>query len=411
LNACKRSRHADLYFPQSESKGGLPGKKRVKVLHLINTLSTGGAELHLLALCRQLRRRGVETAVACLREQVRDSRSLRCDFENDGIRVLSLEADGRYDLRSITRLGNLVAKERPDILHTHLPRADAAGIFARLLHPTMAWVCSVHGIYSVDWSGRWTLPFFNFLWQGADRVVAISHAVRDWLVKERSLPDRKIAVIHYGIESERFWKADSDLRAKFGLGDKFIIGTIGRLEPRKGHEYLIEAINQIRNTIPSAALVIAGHDPWKYGPNLQALTDRLDLREHVKFVGFQNDIPAFLSALDIFAFATTSEGFGQVVVEAMAAGKPVVTSKIPPLTEIVVDGETGLLVEPEKPDEFARAMHWLLTHPEEGHRMGNQGRERVKNCFTAEKMAEETLLLYNEVLCERTAKRSLTVKD
>jgi glycosyltransferase involved in cell wall biosynthesis len=383
----------------------------VKVLHLINTLSAGGAELHLLTLCRQLRRRGVETVVACLREQVRDSRSLRCDFDNEGIRVISLEADERYDLRSITRLVRLVAKERPDILHTHLPRADAAGIFARLLHPTMAWICSVHAIYSEDWSGRWSLPFFNVLWRGTDRVVAISHAVKDWLVKERSLPERKITVIHYGIESERFWKVDSDLREKFCLGDKFIIGTIGRLEPRKGHEYLIEAIDEIRKSIPGAALVVAGHDPWGYGPNLQALTESLDLREHVKFVGFQRDIPAFLSALDIFAFATKSEGFGQVVVEAMAAGKPVVTSRIPPLTEIVVDGETGLLVEREKPDEFARAMHWLLTHPKEGHRMGKQGRERVQNCFSAEKMAEETLLLYDEVLRERTAKRSLAVKD
>ena len=149
--------------------------------------------------------------------------------------------------------------------------------------------------------------------------------------------------------------------------------------------------------VPHARLLIAGHDPWGYGATLRRLIDRLGLGEKVRLVGFQNDIVAFLSALDVFAITSSSEGFGQVVVEAMAAAKPVVASKIAPLTEIIGDGETGLLVEPGDPTAFADAIVALLKNPIERERMGLRGRERVKKFFTAERMARQTLALYEEM--------------
>ena len=370
----------------------------MKVLHLINTLSTGGAEMHLLTLCRYLKRQNVEIVVACLREHVKDSRSLRLDFEEEDIRVIDLQADSRYDSFFLGRIARVLREERPDILHTHLPRADFAGAFARVFHPGLVWVCSVHGIYSEDWSGRWSLPLFNFIWRRADRVIAISHAVKDWLVKQRAVPDEKVSVIHYGIEPERFSQSQSDLKQKWALEDKLVIGAIGRLEPRKGHDCLIRAMDEVKKIVPGVSLLIAGHDPWGYGKELQSLIDRLDLRKEVRLVGFQSDIAALLSAIDVFAFATQSEGFGQVVIEAMAAGKPVVASKIPPLTEIVRDGETGLLVDPDDPQAFANAIGWLVTHPQQAQQMGRRGRERVYSHFTAQRMADETLSLYSALV-------------
>jgi glycosyltransferase involved in cell wall biosynthesis len=379
----------------------------VKILHLINTLSAGGAELHLLTLCRHLKRQGLEPVVACLREQVGGSRSLRDDFEDEGIRVIRLETDGRFDLRSISRLAALVAKERPNILHTHLPRADIAGACRRLLHPSVPWICSVHDIHDNSWSGRWTLPIFNFIWRRADRVIAISHAVKDWLVKDRAVPAEKVSVIHYGIEAERFSQSRSDLAQEWVLKDKLVIGAIGRLEPRKGHDCLLHAIAELKKIVPGVSLLIAGHDPWGYGKELQSLIERLDLSKEVRLVGFQSDIAAFLGAIDIFAFATQSEGFGQVVIEAMAAGKPVVASKIAPLTEIIREGETGVLVSRDDPRAFADAIAWLFTHPDQAREMGKRGQARVYNHFSAGKMAAKTLLLYDDVLRERSLKRSV----
>jgi glycosyltransferase involved in cell wall biosynthesis len=368
----------------------------MKVLHLINTLSTGGAEMHLLTLCRYLKRQNVKIAVACLREHVKDSRSLRLDFEKEDIRVINLEADSRYDSFFLGRIGRVLRKERPDILHTHLPRADFAGAFARVHYPGLIWICSVHAIYSQDWSGRWTLPLFNLLWRRADAMLCISHAVCEWLIG-RGVPPEHARVIHYGIEPEKFSESRLNLREQWGLNGHAVIGSIGRLELRKGHDLLIQAMPELCKRVPGARLLIAGHDPWGYGATLRRLIDRLGLGEKVRLVGFQNDIVAFLSALDVFAFASNSEGFGQVLVEAMATGKPVVASRIPPLTEIVVDGETGLLVEPEKPKAFADALIQLIQDPFKRECMGLRGRERVEKFFTAERMAGETLALYKEL--------------
>jgi len=378
----------------------------MKVLQLINTLSTGGAEMHLLTLCRYLKRQNVEIVVACLRELVKDSRSLRLDFEEEDIRVINLQADSRYDSLFLGRIARVLREERPDILHTHLPRADFAGAFARVFHSGLVWVCSVHAIYSEDWSGRWSLPLFNLLWRRADIMLCISHAVREWLVG-RGVPQDKARVIHYGIEPEKFSEPRVNLREQWGLNDNAVVGSIGRLEPRKGHDLLIQAMPELCMRVPSARLLIAGHDPCGYGVTLRRLIDRLGLGEKVRLVGFQTDVVSFLNALDVFAFASSSEGFGQVVIEAMAAGKPVITSKIAPLTEIVADGETGLLVESGSPQSFASAIAQLLIHPMERHRMGARGRERVTKCFTAERMTQETLLLYENLLGQKSEVRSI----
>jgi glycosyltransferase involved in cell wall biosynthesis len=378
----------------------------MKVLHLINTLSTGGAEMHLLTLCRHLKRQNVQIVVACLREQVKDSRSLRLDFEREDIRVINLQADSRYDSLYLGRIARVLREERPDILHTHLPRADFAGAFTRVFHPGLIWVCSVHAIYSEDWSGRWSLPLFNLLWRRADVMLCISHGVRDWLVG-RGVPPDKARVVHYGIEPEKFSEPRVNLRETLGLNENAIVGSIGRLEPRKGHATLIQAMPELCRRLPNARLLIAGHDPLGYGATLRELIDRLGLGERVRLVGFQSDVVSFLNALDVFAFASSSEGFGQVLVEAMAAAKPVVATRISPLTEIAVDQETGLLVEPAIPAMFADALYRLLSNPQDLQRMGARGRERVEKFFNAKKMAERTLALYEELLRYKHEQRAV----
>jgi len=378
----------------------------MKILHLITTLAGGGAEFHLLTLCRYQKKQGMEVVVACLSEFGKDDRSLRRDFENEGIRVIRLCDGHRFELRSFSRIVRLVETEQPNIFHTHLPRADLTGALARFLNPSVAWVCSLHAIYSDDWSGRWSLPLLRFLWSRADAIICISHAVSDWLIKF-GMPADKAKVIYYGIEPDTFSQPRVDLRKEWALNGSAIIGSIGRLEPRKGHDCLIEAMPQICKAVPNALLLIAGHDSWGYGVTLRRRIDELGLKDRVRLIGFQNDVVSFLNTLDVFALATKSEGFGQVVIEAMAAGKPVVTSKIAPLTEIVADGETGLLVESGSPQSFASAIAQLLIDPMERHRMGARGQERVTKCFTAERMTQETLLLYENLLGQKSEARSV----
>jgi glycosyltransferase involved in cell wall biosynthesis len=371
----------------------------VKVLHLINTLSAGGAELHLLTLCRHLKKRGVETVVACLREEVRGSRSLCADFEEADIRVFNLKADSRYNVSFFTRLATLVRAERPDIVHTHLPRADIAGALVSGFCNSPVFLCSVHGIYRDRWFGHWSAPLMRRTYRRADTIVAISFAVKNWLQQDFGIPEDKIRVIHYGIEPERFvLPGQPDESAAETRGNRMVIGSIGRLEPGKGFDRLIRAMTIVHQQMPNATLMIAGHDPLGFGKSLVNLVSELGLSEHVRLVGFQRDVPAFLNGIDVFALASCTEGFGQVVIEAMAAVKPVVVSDIAPLTEIVINGETGCLAKSGDPQSFASALLSILSDRELAARMGRRGQRRVHDSFSAQRMADETLALYESLL-------------
>jgi glycosyltransferase involved in cell wall biosynthesis len=369
----------------------------MKILHLINTLSAGGAELHLLTLCRHLKRLGVEPVVAYLKEG-RGSRPLRSDFEAAGIPVFHLGSDGVGLVRPWLRLRHLLKQERAEILHTHLPKADLLGFLARLSGFSSPWVSSVHGIYANHWRGRWALPLFGLVWRRADRIIAISEAVKNWLVQYYRLRPEGVRVVYYGIEPERWASPVQDLRSAWGLEGRFLIGSVGRLEPVKGHDILIRAMYSVVRQFPQAILLIAGHDPWSYGRVLERQVAQLGLERNVLLLGFQSDVPSFLHALDVFAFASRSEGFGQVLIEAMAVGKPIVASRIPPITEIVMEGETGLLVPSDDPDSFARAICALLDNPQRAREMGERGQQRVREIFSAEAMARKTLEVYKQVL-------------
>lgn len=382
----------------------------MKVLHLINSLSAAGAELHLLTLCRHLKRAGVEVVIAYLKEHAHGSRSLRPDFEREGIRPIGLGGERRFDPRCLLRLARVLKAEKPDLLHTHLPRADFAGAVVKRWLCTVPWVASVHGIYSTHWSGSWSLPLFFFLWRRADRMIAISEAVKEWLVCEGRVPADKVAVVHYGIEVECFAQPGAEARKSAGRDRQALIGCVGRLDQWKGHDILIRAMPTILREVPGSCLLIAGHDICGYGRTLEVLIGEMGLNGCVRLVGFERDVPSFMHALDLFAFASRTEGFGQVVVEAMAAGKPVVASRIPPLTDIVVDRETGLLAEPDNPEVFAHAITWLLKHPDEAQEMGRRGLERVQNHFSAERMAAETLVLYETVLAQRRRREGAVAK-
>lgn len=330
--------------------------------------------------------------VACLREQARGSRSLAPDFEAAGAPVIRLRGVGRLDPRFLPALAAHVAREAPDILHSHLPRADLAAVLVR--GRRLRWVSSVHDIYSRSWSGRRVLPLFDRVWRRADGIIAISEAVRSWLVGARRLPAARVHVVRYGIEPGRFATAAADLRAAWSLQDRLVVGTIGRLEPRKGHDILIRAMPAVRRAFPGAVLIIAGHDPWGYAPGLRRLAAGLGLEGCVRLVGFQEDVASLLHALDIFVFASRAEGFGLVLLEAMDAGRSVVASRIAPLSEIVEDEVTGLLVAPEDPAAFAAALIRLGGDPRLQRTLGEEGRARVRRQFTAEQMARATADLY-----------------
>ncbi len=371
----------------------------MNILYITNTLHKGGTEVHLLLLASGLQAMGVTCEVAFLRSKViGGSVDLRDDFDKAGIRTHYLRCESSYDLRIGIRLNRLLGKRKWDVLHSHLPRADGAAALCKLVNPEQIWISTLHHPYDNAYSAAVMIPAMAPMWRMADGIIAVSEPVRQWSIQRLGvLPDAVRTIVH-GIDIDANADASKRMTDVPSKRKRYCIGTIGRYEARKGHETLIRAMPDILRRFPEAELKIAGHDPWGYGESLKDLITKLNLENHVQLVGFVRDKHAFFSGIDVFAFASLSEGFGIVVLEAMAAGKPPVVSNISPLNTIITPGVSGLVAESQEPEGFAKAIISLFQDEHYLWRMGSEGVKRVAAEFSTAKMIERTFQYYLDVL-------------
>ena len=375
----------------------------MNTLYITNTLHKGGAEEHLLVLTKGLQPYGVKSEVAFLRSKVSGgSIDLRNDFEKAGVQTHYLGCEYSCDPRIGLRLHRLLGQKKWHILHSHLPRADAAAAWCKLFGLKIPWISTLHHPYDNSYSAASLIPILEPIWRYADSIIAVSEPVRNWAIKRLGVHPDVINTIVHGvdiipkIESSR-QKTGRDIRRQ-----KLCIGSIGRYEERKGHQILIRAMPYIVKVFPDAGLKIAGPDPRGYGETLKKLISELGLEKHVSLVGYIMDKNKFFSEVDIFAFASLKEGFGIVVLEAMAEAKAVVVSNISPLKEIICPGVSGLVAESQNPEDFANAIISLFKNPSYMHRIGAEGAKRVEAEFSTRKMIQRTLHYYNK--CLRTNK-------
>jgi glycosyltransferase involved in cell wall biosynthesis len=221
----------------------------------------------------------------------------------------------------------------------------------------------------------------------AHRIVAVSEAVRQALVASGAAPGR-IRVIPGGVALGPFTAVPPNAAAV-----PAVLGALGRLGREKGFDVLLGAMSKLP---PGEARLLLGGD----GTQQEALSREihvLGLADRVTMTGLVTDVPAFLAQIGIFILPSRSEGLGLVAVEAMAAGRPVIATNVGGIPEVVVDGETGVLVPPEDPAALAAAIHSLLADPVLAARMGQAGRRRARELFSAERMAEKTAALYEEL--------------
>ncbi len=375
----------------------LPPTRRIRVLHVITSLERGGAENHLLALFRHTDQAAFELEAAVLSgegELVPQLRSL-------GGRVHLLHARGRLDPWALRRLVALVREGEFDIVHSHLFRADIyAGLAVGQLGKDRPLLVSTR--HNDD---RFFLnPFVGMahyaLSARQDLIIAISDHIARFTIARGVRDASRVRRVYHGLDSTDVSEVDRErarIRSELGISDAdFLVGNVGRLAPQKGQRHLIEAMPLLLERVPRAHAVIAG------GGELQEfLTDlALDMgvEERVHVLGPRGDVPALMLALDAFAMPSIWEGFGLVLLEAMAAARPIVASAVATIPEVVLDGETGILVPPGDPEALASALTVLATDPGLAQRLGQAGRERLRRQFSLDKMVGDTELLYREVL-------------
>ena len=374
----------------------------MNVLYITNTLHKGGAEAHILQLAKGLRAYGVYCEIAFLRSHVSGgSMNLESDFIKEGIRTHYLGCERSWDPRIGILLNRLVRATHWDLLHSHLPRADSAAAWCKILNPNLNWISTLHHPYDNAYSAARLIPFLAPMWRAADGIIAVSEEVRKWSIHRLGVRPHSVQTIVHGIDFDTKTNLLESATRVTSAKKTLRIGSIGRYEERKGHETLILAMPDILREFPQAELWIAGHDPWGHGEVLKKMISELRLENHVRLVGYITDKMKFFSEIDVFAFASLSEGFGIVVLEAMAALKPVVVSNILPLIDIIQPGLSGLVAEPRDPKGFAKAIISLFQNPDFLFQIGVEGAKRVASEFSTEKMLQRVFGYYTKILSKQ----------
>jgi glycosyltransferase involved in cell wall biosynthesis len=312
-------------------------------------------------------------------------------------------------LRDVRTLAVFLRRTPIDVLHTHLSHDHWLVWSAlRLLNPAnrRATVCvrTVHTLRRPRaLSTRWLLR------HGVTHLIAVSTPLRRDLVARLQVPSARVTAIAGAVDSQRFHPALSGarLRREFGLEPTTpLIGIVARIAPSRGHLTLIEAFAQVHTAMPAARLLIVGKGEFR--PQVEQRIGALGLTQAVIFTGYrESDLPEILAALDVFVLmAPGSEGSCRAVLEAMAAGKPVVAARVGALRDIVLDGETGLLIEPHAHTALAHAISRLLRAPEQARQMGLRGRQRIERVFSRQRQVEEVLTLYRQLHAAQRASSS-----
>jgi glycosyltransferase involved in cell wall biosynthesis len=304
---------------------------------------------------------------------------------------------GLEGARGVPALARLLRRERPAVFHAHMSSPIAckwglaAAVAARV--PAVLGTVQVGGYEPPDRSASWQLRALS---RGVDRYLAVSHGIADELVEQLRWPRRKIDVVYNAVELARIdVEAPPGLREELGGGDgRPLVLMPARLDAQKGHRVLFEAIPQI----PDATFLLAGEGPER--ESLEALAAQLGFADRVRFLGRREDVPQLLAAADVFVLPSLYEGSSLAVLEAMAAGIPIVSSAIGGTDELIEDGRSGLLVAPGDAAGLAAALRQVLGDPELRQGLATAARERVEAGLTREAMASRVTGIYRELLGE-----------
>lgn len=356
--------------------------RRIRVGLFITELGLGGAEKSLSLLARGLPRDEFEVHVACLFGPEPTGTLLR----DEGIPVEDFRMAGHLDFRAVWRCRSWMRERRLDIVHAFLFHAN---FVARLARPGAGGPHLFHAQRNIGQESPLQRLLLRSTHRRVSRFTAVSVAAKDHLVGELGVSQVKVVVIRNGIDLAEF---DREAGAGFPIEDGAPrVGTIGhmRRDDSKGYPTLGAAARLVGKRSP-ARFLACGEVDEKIRGQVEA--------DGIRLLGVRRDTPAFLRALQIYVQASTREGLPNAILEAMAAGLPVVATAVGGVPEVVEDGVTGILVPPEEPARLADAILSLLDSPDRARTMGEAGRARIESHFTAAAMVAAHHTLYRRTV-------------
>lgn len=358
----------------------------MKILHVETGKNLYGGAYQVLQLLNGLNNSRFENLLFC------PSGSRIATMAKHPTEVYKAPLAGELDPRFFFHLHRAIKKFNPDILHAHSRRgADfwcaltgRVGLYGKVLtrrvdNPEQKWLA------------RTKYRFY-------DRIIVISEAIGSVLLSE-GVPKAKISVVRSAVDfcdyqeiSDKNWFCK-----EFGFSrNKTVIGMISQFIPRKGHRYLIEAIPQIVAKFPHLRVLLLGKGPLK--EDLRKQCKKAGIEDYVRFAGFRKDIPKILPCLDLVIHPALKEGLGVALIQAAAAGVPIVATRVGGIPEIVRDGFNGLLIDPESTEEIVSTLSKLLSEPGTAKRLGENGKKLAADEFSTDSMVQGNIKVYQQLI-------------
>lgn len=374
------------------------GRQVVRVLLITHDLNIGGLQRVVVDLARNLDPARYKPSVCALREGGAFERELQAA----GIPVcIFLTKPGQVDYFTFWKIRQLIRQVKPDIVHTHNTQPFIEGALAAVLGGRPALVHTDHGRQFPDKRRYMLMEWFAS--KVASAVISVSDENKAGLVQYEHIAASLIQVVSNGIDEKKYAiRIDADRkRLSLGCGPmaRPILGWCGRMVPEKGLPVLIKALPQLVGKFPRLLVLLAGDGPMRQ--ELEAIAASEGISAHINFLGARTDVAEILQAMDLFVLPSLREGLPLVILEAMAAGIPVVATDVGGNRQAVVDGQTGFLVPSDNPDALAAAISQLLQDEAMHRRFSEEARRRFAEQFTVSRMVERYQTIYEDCLARR----------
>lgn len=316
--------------------------------------------------------------------------------EELGGNVVSVLRSGeRLTARALAAAVKKIVALKPDLIHGHLFGAGELAAYRAARTLGIPFVVTVHGFDAHRGFRRWVRGRVR---RRAARVVAVSEALREYVMKTDRVHPERIMTIPNGIDTKRFRPKTPTIPPPVANGEdegggSFTIVAVGRLVPEKAYDVLVRAVAKLRGF--NWQLQICGDGQER--TRLKKLGKELRVSRQIKFLGAINNIPGVLRAADVFVHPSRTEGHGRAILEAMASGLPVIATSVGGTPEAITDGETGLLVPPDDPGMLAAAIRRIQADRELAQRLGARARAAVEEKFSVERMRASYKKLYADI--------------
>jgi len=369
---------------------------RQRILHLIDTGGPGGAETVLANLVTGL---GSDRWEHHVTVPLRDW--LHAALAERGVPVTILPSEGAFDVRYLAGIVRLIRDLRIRIVQTHLFTTAVYGAVAGAITGVPV-VSTIHGIVDTGEDNLKRRMKFRIINRGRNRIVLVSHLLKDAIAGQARLREEIQRVVHNGVDLDIYHPApDKAFRAELGIPDDgILVGALGNVRVPKDYGNLLDAAAILKARSPRYHFVIVGDTLWepRLYEDLLAKREALGLDETVTFAGFRPDAPRLLNNFDLYVMSSEREGLPLALLQAMATGLPVVSTRAGGAVELVTPGLNGMLVPVRDPEALAEAIDSVARDPARAAGMGAAGRRTVEENFSIRHMVEQYEAIYHELL-------------